>query len=76
MCCVIIVVLPSRPGSRLTTRPSIVSPRYCATPSERTPVFEQLIDQAIREPRRSRLSIRHCGPNSTGTTSSASTQAV
>src|SRR5712691_5075222 len=72
---------PGAPGPRgrwLIIVPSIVSPRYCATPSERTAFCRlvQVIDQVIRAPLRCALSSVQPEPKAEGTALSDAMQLV
>src|SRR5437016_536785 len=69
MCWVRSLTAPLPAGRWLIIVASIVSPRYCATPSDRTVVrgLVQVIDQLMLAPSRCEPSSLHCGPNSTGT---------
>src|SRR6266851_5024419 len=69
---------PGPTGRWLIMVPSIVSPRYCATPSERTAFCRlvQVIDQVIRAPLRCALSRVQPEPKAEGTALSAAMQLV
>src|SRR5712692_6272068 len=69
---------PGATGRWLIIVPSILSPRYCATPSERTAFCRlvQVIDQVIRAPLRCALSSVQPEPNARGTALSKAMQLV